>query len=82
MFVAFDEFHPLFTYKKQVRFPKSRRKRIRKKWAARDENYKTFSKLSNGRAMMARGMIYVSFETYYKLQADRERNKSPFSGAV
>ena len=51
---------------KQYRFPKSKKKRIRKKWAKKAFNYKV---LELHKAIQFDGKLYVSKKTFEQLKA-------------
>lgn len=54
-----------FTRKEQVRFPRSKRRRIRKKWAKREENYRT--KILDD-ILEIHGVLYMHPRTARRLQ--------------
>lgn len=50
----------------QIRFPRSKRKRIRKKWAKNPMNWESRRELVGG--YMMNGTLYVDPDTYAKIQ--------------
>ena len=63
------------THRKQIRFPRSKRKRTRAKWAKRPENYKTWRESKS--AVRIGGAIWMTPEMWMNLkklspEADRK----------
>lgn len=58
-----------FRTTKQIRFPRTRKRRIRKKWAQRPENYRTVSTWKRGTNMRMGDRFYTDAETLVKIRA-------------
>jgi hypothetical protein len=56
---------PWMTVRKQVRFPRSKKRRMRKKWAKQHRNYAT---VPSTQIIQMMGVFYVHPETWQKIK--------------
>ena len=76
----------LYSKRVQYRFPRSRARRIRKKWARDPRNFRTVSTWPKGQILQMGRRFYTDHETFMRLQlaiqAQREVTRPAGMGSV
>lgn len=65
--VVINDMACIYTEYKQFRFPKSKKKRIRKKWSKRARNWKTYTR-RRVLIIRERNLMFVSTEDFMRLK--------------